>query len=99
MLDAIDHAEDPPDVPSAEPGELAGQLMNRYMEHMYAEVFERARHPTIMGDAVHAALDLVRVDTLEGAARRNSAAFFRYRGRRTFMEIVTIPEARGRRPE
>ena len=96
MLNVVDYAESPPDVPGAAPGESATQLMNRYMEHMYAELFKRACHPTIMGDAVHDAIDLVGVETLESAGRWDMGAFFRYRSRRTFMEIVTIPETSGR---
>jgi len=96
MLNTIDYAEDPPDTPGAEPGESAEQLMNRYMEHMYAELLKRACHPIIMGNAIHTAMDLVGVDALAGAERWDMGAFFRYRSRRTFMEIVTIPETRGR---
>lgn len=96
MLNVIDFAEDPPDVEGAEPGETSEQLMGRYMEHMYAELFKRACHPVIMGLAVHSAMDLVGVDALETAERWDVAAFMRYRSRRTFMEIVSIPETRGR---
>jgi hypothetical protein len=96
MLNVIDFSEDPPDVPGAEPGETAEQLMARYMEHMYVELFQRACHPVIMGYAVHEAMDLVGVDELATAERWDMAAFMRYRSRRTFMEIVTHPEIRGR---
>jgi len=92
MVNAIDYAEDPPDVPGAEPGESAAQLMNRYMEHMWPELLKRACHPAIAGNAVHTAVDLVGVDALAGAERWDMAAFFRYRSRRTLMEIVTLPE-------
>jgi hypothetical protein len=96
MLNAIDYAEDPPDVPGAEPGESASQLMNRYMEHMYVELLRRACHPTVLGNAVHTAMDLVGVDALADAERWDMGALFRYRSRRTFLEIVTIPETLGR---
>ena len=96
MLNAVDYADDPPDVPGAAPGESATQLMDRYMEHMYAELFKRACHPTTMGNAVHHAIDLVGVEALEHAGRWDMGAFFRYRSRRTFMDIVTIPETSGR---
>ncbi len=36
MVNAIDMAEDPPDVEGAPPGATAEQLMDHYMEHMYA---------------------------------------------------------------
>ncbi len=96
MVNVVDYADDPPDVPGAEPGESALQLMDRYMEHMYAELFARACHPTVVGNAVHTALDLVGVDTLDTAERWDMGALFRYRSRRTFLEIVTIPETLGR---
>ncbi len=96
MVNIIDYADDPPDVAGAEPGESATQLMNRYMEHMYAELFSRACHPMVMGEAVHTALDLVGVETLATAERWDMGALFRYRSRRTFLEIVTIPETLGR---
>ena len=92
MLNAIDYADDPPDVPGATPGESAAQLMGRYMEHMFPTLFAHACHPTFMGDAVFRALDLVGVDSLETAERWDLGAAFRYRSRRTFLEIVTIPE-------
>jgi hypothetical protein len=93
MLNAIDMAEDPPDVPGAEPGETAEQLMNRYMEHMFPELFQRACHPVIIGDAFHRAMDLVGI---EGAEEWTMGALFRYRSRRSLMEIASNPEARGR---
>ncbi len=96
MLNAIDYADDPPDVEGAEPGESATELMNRYMEHMYAELFSRACHPTVIGDAVFPALDMVGVEALDTAERWDMGALFRYRSRRTFLEIVTNPETLGR---
>ncbi len=92
MVNIVDYAEDPPDVDGAEPGESASQLMKRYMEHMFAELFARACHPTVMGEAVFRALDLVGVDALKSADRWDMGALFRYRSRRTFLEIVTMPE-------
>ncbi|MFB3078422.1 MAG: hypothetical protein ACE1Y4_10485, partial [Lysobacterales bacterium] len=51
MLNVIDLNENPLDVEGATPGESAEQLMGRYMEHMYRELFRRASHPVIVGDA------------------------------------------------
>ncbi len=59
MLNALDINDNPPDVQGAEPGESADQLMNRYMEHMYPELFKRASHPVIFGQAAYSALDIV----------------------------------------
>jgi hypothetical protein len=96
MVNIVDYADDPPDVEGAAPGESAEQLMNRYMEHMYAQLFARACHPSVVGTAVHHALDLVGVESLGTADRWDMGALFRYRSRRTFLEIVTMPETMGR---
>jgi hypothetical protein len=93
MVNILDMAENPPDVPGAEPGESAEQLMNRYMEHMYPELFKRACHPVTMGNAIYTTMDLVGI---EGAEEWDLGALFRYRSRRSLMEIVTIPETLGR---
>lgn len=88
MLNALDMNDNPPDVEGAAPGESADQLMARYMEHMIPELLKRASHPVIFGDAAYTALDLVGI---EGAEQWTGGAFFRYRSRRTFMEIVLNP--------
>ncbi|MDG2334408.1 MAG: hypothetical protein P8Q97_09320 [Myxococcota bacterium] len=93
MVNAIDMNEDPPDVEGARPGASAEELMGRYMEHMYAELFRRASHPALYGDAVFSAIDLVGI---EGAEEWDAAALFRYRSRRTFMEIISNPATLGR---
>jgi hypothetical protein len=88
MLNALDMNDNPPDVEGAAPGESADQLMARYMEHMIPELLKRASHPVIFGDAAYTALDLVGI---EGAEQWTGGAFFRYRSRRSFMEIVSNP--------
>lgn len=88
MLNALDMNDNPPDVEGAAPGESADQLMTRYMEHMIPELLKRASHPVIFGDAAYTALDLVGI---EGAEQWTGGAFFRYRSRRSFMEIVLNP--------
>lgn len=93
MVNVLDMNEDPPDVEGAEPGESADQLMARYMEHMVPQLLKRACHPVIMGDAVYNAIDLVGI---EGAEQWTGGALFRYRSRRSFMEIVSNPAMRGR---
>ena len=74
-------------------GESAGDLMNRYMEHMYPELFKRACHPIYVGEAVFTALDIVGI---EGGESWDRAALFRYRSRRDFMEIVSNPALPGK---
>ena len=93
MLNAIDMNDNPPDVEGAAPGENADQLMARYMEHMLPELLKRASHPVILGDAVYTAIDVVGI---ENAEQWTGGAMFRYRSRRTFMEIVSHPAIAGR---
>lgn len=93
MVNNIDYNEHPQDVPGAEPGESAQQLMARYMEHMIPALLKRACHPVLMGPAVYPTMDLVGI---EGAETWDDAALFRYRSRRAFLEIVTNPAFRGK---
>ncbi len=93
MLNNIDMNETPGDVEGAEPGETANQLMGRYMEHMYPELFKRASHPVYVGTAVHTAMDIVGI---EGAQEWDTAALMRYRSRRDLMEIASNPAFQGK---
>ena len=93
MVNNIDYDEQPPDVPGAQPGESAEQLMGRYMEHMIPALLKRACHPVLMGSAVYPSMDLVGI---EGAETWDAGALFRYRSRRAFLEIVTNPAFRGK---
>ena len=93
MLNNIDMAEDPPDVEGAPTGATADELMGQYMEHMYVELFKRACHPVIYGHAVHQALDLCGI---QNAEHWDAGALFRYRSRRSLMEIALHPDTRGR---
>ena len=69
--------------------ESSDMLMNKYMEHMYGELLKRASHPVFIGNAVNNSMDLVGI---ENAEIWETAALFRYKSRRTFLEIVTHPE-------
>ncbi|MEO2174864.1 MAG: hypothetical protein ABGY96_12285, partial [bacterium] len=93
MLNNIDMNETPGDVDGAQPGESAAQLMGRYMEHMYPELFKRASHPVYFGVAVHSAMDIVGI---EGAENWDQAALMRYRSRRDLFEIATNPAFQGK---
>ena len=93
MLNALDLNDNPPDVEGAEPGESAQQLMDRYMEHMYPELFKRASHPVIFGQAAYTVLDNVGI---ENAEQWTDGAIFRYRSRRTFMDLIANPNLKGR---
>ena len=93
VVNNIDMSDDPQDVEGAQPGEDADQLMGRYMEHMYAELFKRASHPVFSGNAVSQAIDIVGI---ENADSWDSAALMRYKSRRALMEIVSNPKMRGK---
>ena len=93
MVNNVDYNENPPRVEGAEPGEDAEQLMARYMEHMFPALLARASHPAVMGPAVFRTMDLAGI---EGAEQWDMNALFRYRSRRTFLEIVTNPAFSGK---
>ena len=92
MLNAFDYNENPPDVEGAEPGESAESLMARYMGHMLRALLSRACHPVVMGSAIAPSMDLVGI---EGAEHWDGGALFRYRSRRTLLEIVSNPAFAG----
>ena len=89
MVNVIDMSENPtfPDGTVAE--ESADNLMNEYMEHMYGELIKRASHPAFIGNVVNGSMDLVGI---ENAEVWETAALFRYKSRRAFLEIVTHPD-------
>ncbi len=62
--------------------------MDRYMAHMYPELFRRASHPVVFGPVVFHAMDLVGI---EGAESWDRFAIMRYRSRRDLMEIALNP--------
>jgi len=85
MINIIEYNDNPPDVPGAIPGETAAQLMDRYMAYMWTELLTRASHPTVMGNAIAPALDVVGI---ENARNWDAGALMRYRSRRSMMEII-----------
>jgi hypothetical protein len=89
MVNVIDMSETPtfPDGTVSE--ESPDILMNEYMEHMYGELFKRASHPAYFGGAINGSMDLVGI---ENAEVWETAALFRYKSRRSFLEIVTHPD-------
>ncbi len=92
MVNNIDMNENPPDVEGAPANADADTLMGLYMEHMIPELLTRACHPVIMGPAVYPAID---ISGIPGAEQWTSAALFRYRSRRAFMEIISNPDILG----
>jgi len=67
------------------PGETAAQMMDRYMGYMWPKLLTRACHPTVMGNAIAPALDVVGI---ENARNWDAGALMRYRSRRSMMEII-----------
>ena len=91
MVNVLDLRAEPERVGEVQPGETSEQVMDRYMAHMYPELFRRACHPVIYGPAVAPALDLAGI---EGAEEWTAAAMFRYRSRRDMLDIATNPAFR-----
>ncbi len=92
MVNALDMNENPPHLEHAPANADADTLIGLYMEHMIPELLKRACHPVLMGDAVYSVIDIVGI---EGAEQWSSAALFRYRSRRSFMEIISNPDILG----
>ena len=93
MVNVLDMADTPRPVAGVPPGESSGQLMGRYMEHMYPELLKRASHPIFMGNAVFDSMDIVGI---EGAESWTAAALMRYRSRRDLLEIASNPIFQGK---
>ena len=62
--------------------------LDRYMAHMYPELFRRACHPVLAGPVVAEALDYWGI---ENGERWSMVGLVRYRSRRDVMEIATNP--------
>ena len=83
MANLIDMAD-----PDATAPLSAEASMDRYMAHMFPELFRRASHPVLGGPVVFQAMDLVGI---EGAESWDQFAIMRYRSRRDLLEIATNP--------
>jgi hypothetical protein len=88
MVNVIDMAAEPAELPATGPGASADELLDHYMEHMYPELLRRACHPVFAGAVVGTALDLAGI---EGAESWTRVALMRYRSRRDMLEISTNP--------
>ena len=88
MVINIEMDPDPGDVPGANSGESADELLSRYMEHMWPNLLKRASHPIFGGNAIWQSMDLVGI---KGAETWDQMALMRYKSRRAFMEIITHP--------
>ena len=89
MVNVIDLADDPPHMEGFGADATAEDYQDHYMAHMYPALFARASHPIFYGVAVGPALDVTGID---GAGSWDYAALVRYRSRRSFMEVITLPD-------
>lgn len=93
MVNILDMAQTPRPVEGVPADATADEVMARYMEHMWPELFKRACHPAFVGNAIAPAMDIVGID---GAERWTAAALFRYRSRRDLLEIMSNPAFGGK---
>ena len=89
MFNAVDLAKNPPPMEVAPPDADGQTLLDLYMEHMIPALLSRANHPVVVGKSVADSLDLLGI---EGAEAWSDGAIFRYRSRRTFIDIIGDPE-------
>jgi hypothetical protein len=92
MVNLIEMNDPPPKMEGVPEDATAQDLMDRYMEHMYPELFARASHPVLMGQATAPALDIWGI---EGADEWTTAGLMRYRSRRDMLEIAGNPDFQG----
>lgn len=92
MVNVIEMNDPPPQMEGMPPDATADDLMNKYMEFMYPELFKRASHPVLFGTATAPAMDTWGI---EGAERWTTAGLMRYRSRRDLLRIAARPEFLG----
>ena len=89
MVNNIDLNENPPAMPAMTQDATASDYIDYYMEHMYPQLFARACHPVFFASGLGFSAD---ISGIEGARGWDIAALFRYRSRRSFLEIITHPD-------
>ena len=92
MINVIDLYETPLQVDGVEPGETSDDVLGKYMAFMIPELFARASHPVLYGQAANTAMDLMNA---EGMEHWVTGAGMRYRSRRDLLEIATNPAFAG----
>ena len=92
MINLIEMNDPPPKMDGVPEDATSQDLMGRYMEHMYPELFKRASHPVLFGQAAAPALDLWGI---EGAEEWTRVGLMRYRSRRDLLEIGGNPAFQG----
>ncbi len=91
MVNNLQMNPDPPPMPDFPEGGTATDYTDHYMEHMYVQLFSRGSHPIFIATGQDFVADITGIDR-ESASGWDSAALFRYRSRRSFLEIITHPE-------
>jgi hypothetical protein len=89
MVNNIQMNVNPPPMPGFGTDATAEDYSAHYMEHMYPELFSRGCHPVFLASGLGFSAD---VSGIENADGWDTAALFRYRSRRSFLEIITNPE-------
>ena len=92
MINVIDMYDTPLQVEGVNPGESSDDVLDKYMAYMYPELFGRACHPILFGQAANRAMDLMNAKGMEHWTR---GAAMRYRSRRDMLEITINPAFRG----
>ena len=88
MVNVIDMYETPLQIEGVQPGESSDEVLAKYMEYMLPELFARACHPVLYGQAASSVMDLMNA---EGMEEWSAGAGMRYRSRRDMLEIATNP--------
>ncbi len=89
MVNNFDTNENPPAMEGFGDDATAEDYIDHYMEHMYPELFARACHPVFYGKGLELNIDITGIEDADGW---DTAALFRYRSRRSLVEIITNPE-------
>ena len=92
MVNVIDLHDTPIQVEGVEPGDTSSDVMGKYMEFMFPELFRRACHPVLFGQAAAPSLEMFGID---GVRIWDQGAGMRYRSRRDMLEITTNPAFQG----
>ena len=93
MLNLLHLYETPLATEGVAPGETSEEVLMKYQSHLVPELFSRASHPVMIGEAAGAAMDLMNAPGMEHWSR---AVGMRYRSRRDLVEITSNPDFAGK---
>jgi hypothetical protein len=95
MVNNIDMNDNPPQMPGFGPDATASDYVNHYMAHMFPQLLKRACHPIFMGAGLSYDNDVAGVGEA-AASGWDTAALFRYRSRRSLLEVIAHADTQGR---